>query len=218
LLRALGMEDFWQVGWVRGRLMPRWVVEQVAGQRERRVRALFVEAPADERELVTSRLETALGEGWQVEATSVTALDIASLPGPAFDLVWALRLPAQLRCEDRAFLLSALGRSLAPGGCMIVAPSKSPPENPGLLPCSSPGIFLRCAWAEPMLEVALDPPPPAPVRSDREIREMERDNIRRALDRAYWKISGRNGAATLLGIHPSTLRDRMRAFGIARGQ
>jgi transcriptional regulator of acetoin/glycerol metabolism len=37
-----------------------------------------------------------------------------------------------------------------------------------------------------------------------------------ALEHADWRISGRGGAAELLGLKASTLTDRLRAFGIER--
>jgi len=62
-------------------------------------------------------------------------------------------------------------------------------------------------------------PPPAQqtgVLTDAELRNLERDNLLAALDKSGWRVSGANGAADLLGLHPSTLRDRMRALGIQR--
>ncbi len=62
-------------------------------------------------------------------------------------------------------------------------------------------------------------PPPAQltgVLTDAELRNLERDNLLAALDKCAWRVSGANGAADLLGLHPSTLRDRMRALGIQR--
>jgi transcriptional regulator with GAF, ATPase, and Fis domain len=62
-------------------------------------------------------------------------------------------------------------------------------------------------------------PPPAQqagVLTDAELRNLERDNLLAALDKSGWRVSGANGAAELLGLHPSTLRDRMRALGIQR--
>ncbi len=47
---------------------------------------------------------------------------------------------------------------------------------------------------------------------------IERDHIRRILEDHGWQIEGRNGAATALGLKPSTLRFRMRKLGIERGQ
>ena len=47
--------------------------------------------------------------------------------------------------------------------------------------------------------------------------EAERKHILRALERAGGKISGTGGAAELLGVHPNTLRYRMKKLGIASG-
>ena len=48
------------------------------------------------------------------------------------------------------------------------------------------------------------------------LRELERQNIERALTLAAWRVSGPNGAAKLLGVKPTTLADRMRKFKIAK--
>jgi len=45
---------------------------------------------------------------------------------------------------------------------------------------------------------------------------LEKQNMLNALERANWKISGKNGAAEALGLSPSTLESRMRSFGIRR--
>ncbi len=47
--------------------------------------------------------------------------------------------------------------------------------------------------------------------------DLERRAIRDALDRCHGKIYGPNGAATLLGLKPTTLYGKMRKHGIARG-
>jgi transcriptional regulator with GAF, ATPase, and Fis domain len=54
------------------------------------------------------------------------------------------------------------------------------------------------------------------IRTVSELRELERANIRRALDSAGWRVSGDGGAAHLLGMHPSTLSSRMKSLGIRR--
>jgi PAS domain S-box-containing protein len=54
------------------------------------------------------------------------------------------------------------------------------------------------------------------VLTDEALREIERDNLTTALDRCDWRIAGTGGAAELLGLSPSTLRDRMRVFDIQR--
>ena len=46
--------------------------------------------------------------------------------------------------------------------------------------------------------------------------ELERDYILRVLQKTGWRIEGKNGAAAILGLHPSTLRGRMRKDGIRR--
>ena len=46
--------------------------------------------------------------------------------------------------------------------------------------------------------------------------EVEKDHILRALEFTMWKISGKGGAAELLGINASTLRGRMLKHGIRR--
>ena len=48
--------------------------------------------------------------------------------------------------------------------------------------------------------------------------DVERDYIRRVLDRAQWRIEGRAGAADVLGLRPSTLRTRMQKLGLVRRQ
>jgi DNA-binding NtrC family response regulator len=46
--------------------------------------------------------------------------------------------------------------------------------------------------------------------------EIERDHIVRVIEDCYWRIEGKNGAAEILGLNPSTLRGRMRKLGIRR--
>jgi len=50
----------------------------------------------------------------------------------------------------------------------------------------------------------------------RTLEEMEREHITRTLEKTYWKVSGEDGAAVLLGLNPNTLRGRMRKLGIRR--
>ncbi|MEX5212933.1 MAG: sigma 54-interacting transcriptional regulator [Nitrospiraceae bacterium] len=55
-----------------------------------------------------------------------------------------------------------------------------------------------------------------PIRTMKELVEIERGTILRALETADWKVSGDKGAARLLGMNPSTLASRMKALGIVR--
>ena len=45
---------------------------------------------------------------------------------------------------------------------------------------------------------------------------MERQYVEDALRRCRWRINGRGNAAEVLGLHPNTLRNRMKKFGIQR--
>ncbi len=47
-------------------------------------------------------------------------------------------------------------------------------------------------------------------------KRQERESIMRALQQAGGKVSGRNGAAELLGMRPTTLSSRLKAMGITR--
>jgi len=46
--------------------------------------------------------------------------------------------------------------------------------------------------------------------------ELEHDHIHQVLQKTGWRIEGKSGAAILLGLNPSTLRARMRKYGIQR--
>ena len=47
-----------------------------------------------------------------------------------------------------------------------------------------------------------------------ELEALERSNLVAALGEAGWKVSGKGGAAELLGMKPSTLRYQMKSLGI----
>ncbi len=54
------------------------------------------------------------------------------------------------------------------------------------------------------------------ITTKRDLREVERDTIVHALERAAWKVAGPHGAARTLGIPASTLTSRMKALQIER--
>ncbi len=54
------------------------------------------------------------------------------------------------------------------------------------------------------------------VRTAKEFEDLERENIVAALEASDWKVAGAHGAATLLGIKPTTLSSRMKALGVER--
>jgi len=69
---------------------------------------------------------------------------------------------------------------------------------------------------EDALDVYLPAGSESPDRPIKSLAEMEQEHILRVLKNTDWKIQGKNGAADLLDINPSTLRGRMRKHGIQR--
>lgn len=57
---------------------------------------------------------------------------------------------------------------------------------------------------------------PIRIRTAQEMEELEKSNLKFALDAAGWRVSGVGGAAERLGMNPSTLNSRMRALGLQR--
>ena len=73
--------------------------------------------------------------------------------------------------------------------------------------CPGPGLVLT-----DKLEIAS-----LPLSSGMETLEvMERSQILKSLSETRWRIEGKDGAAAILGLHPSTLRARMHKLGILR--
>ncbi|MBK5273759.1 MAG: sigma 54-interacting transcriptional regulator, partial [Desulfuromonadales bacterium] len=59
--------------------------------------------------------------------------------------------------------------------------------------------------------------PDEPAGQDvKALAEMEHDHILQVLRKTGWRIEGKNGAAVILGLNASTLRARMRKYGIVR--
>lgn len=48
------------------------------------------------------------------------------------------------------------------------------------------------------------------------LEDVEQSHIRAVLERAHWRISGKGGAAEILGLVPTTLHSRMKKLGITR--
>jgi formate hydrogenlyase transcriptional activator len=57
--------------------------------------------------------------------------------------------------------------------------------------------------------------PPGPVRNQR-LADVITEHITSVLTSCNWRIRGRDGAAELLGVRPTTLEDRMARLGIVR--
>jgi len=54
------------------------------------------------------------------------------------------------------------------------------------------------------------------IMTEDEMREVERENIRGALEKVKWKVYGDDGAAALLRIKPTTLVSRMQKMGLEK--
>ncbi len=59
--------------------------------------------------------------------------------------------------------------------------------------------------------------PAGEILTDERLRQLERQNMIGALDRAGGRVGGDGGAAALLGVSPSTFKSRMKALEIRRG-
>ena len=57
---------------------------------------------------------------------------------------------------------------------------------------------------------------PSQILTENDMRELQKQNMQAALERSGWKVSGPNGAAALLGVKPTTLADRIKAFELQR--
>ncbi|MCX5914164.1 MAG: sigma 54-interacting transcriptional regulator [Deltaproteobacteria bacterium] len=75
---------------------------------------------------------------------------------------------------------------------------------------TSPGPVLRLA--EPLERKSVE----AGEEPLKGLEAMERDHIFKVLQETRWKINGEGGAASILGLHPSTLRSRIKKLGIKR--
>jgi formate hydrogenlyase transcriptional activator len=56
----------------------------------------------------------------------------------------------------------------------------------------------------------------APARPLESLESTMRNHILAALEQSAWVIDGPRGAAKILGLHPNTLRSRMKKLGIVR--
>ena len=78
-------------------------------------------------------------------------------------------------------------------------------------------LTIELPTASPPAGRATQTPAPAVSRilTDAELRQLEADNIRAALEQTKGKVSGAGGAAELLGMKPTTLASRIKTLGIS---
>ena len=55
---------------------------------------------------------------------------------------------------------------------------------------------------------------PQKIFTEKQMRHMEKANLKAALERTNWLIYGNRGAAALLGIKPTTLISRLKRFDL----
>ena len=92
---------------------------------------------------------------------------------------------------------------------------------------------ILSAGAQLVLDLVLPSTPPPPVEqwsdpqksgaakglrffTEAEMREQQRANLVSAMEAAKWRITGKDGAAELLGVRPSTLADRLTRWQVKR--
>lgn len=85
----------------------------------------------------------------------------------------------------------------------------------------SAGKVLRLDLSMPGLKADFDTIASTTTSSDEiftetDMRGFQKSNIIRALTRANWKVSGKGGAAEMLGVRPTTLADRLRTYKIRK--
>jgi transcriptional regulator with GAF, ATPase, and Fis domain len=54
------------------------------------------------------------------------------------------------------------------------------------------------------------------VLTEKQMKDLQRRNIVAALKQCDWRVSGKRGAAEMLGLKPTTLADRIRTYGIRK--
>ena len=85
----------------------------------------------------------------------------------------------------------------------------------------SQGKVLRLDLSMPDLKPETDEaqesePVSADILTDKDIKNLQKSNLIKALRQTNWRVSGTGGAAELLGVRPTTLADRMRTYKIKR--
>jgi len=77
-------------------------------------------------------------------------------------------------------------------------------------------ILARGSVLEIGADLLSDPSPQSPSRNDLALEDVDRNHILAVLKQTGWVIEGPKGAASMLGLHPNTLRSRLKKLGISR--
>ncbi|MEM8994026.1 MAG: sigma 54-interacting transcriptional regulator [Acidobacteriota bacterium] len=133
-----------------------------------------------------------------VPSAAMAALEAHGWPGNVRELQNVI---------DRALILS-------PGDTLEVDASFFQIVKPTAAPALSPG---GPGPAVPSPSVPTSAPPSrAADGSLRALADVDREHITAVLEAVHWKINGPGHAAEILGLHPSTLRHRMKKLGIVK--
>jgi len=89
-------------------------------------------------------------------------------------------------------------------------------ERALILAPRGPLRFDDLAGAQPASSARRPDAPASRFLTERELRELEKENLRTALVASGGKVFGPGGAAELLGMKPTTLASRLAALGIAK--
>jgi formate hydrogenlyase transcriptional activator len=134
--------------------------------------------------------------------------------------------PLRQRVEDIPILVAAfveryareMGKSITsiPKETMKVLQNYPWPGNVRELESIIERAIILCPG--PVLQLAdkLDISSPTLASTVKTLEEMERNQILKTISETSWRIEGKDGAATILGLHPSTLRAKMHKLGIVR--
>jgi len=154
---------------------------------------------------------------------SVFPVDVPPLRERGDDIVQLAQHFLEQTCKDFGRELMTLTRTQAtnlksyswPGN---VRELKNVIERAVIL---SPGKSLRLELSMPNLKVdensvAAAEPGGNEVMTEKEVRLFQKANLIKALEQSNWKVSGKGGAAELLGIRPTTMADRVRTYKIKR--
>jgi transcriptional regulator with GAF, ATPase, and Fis domain len=88
-------------------------------------------------------------------------------------------------------------------------------SSDGVLRLPEPLVQGTAPWSGDG-ELVAEPIPVAEPIKVSSLDEAEREHILRALEATGWRIEGPKGAASMLKLHPSTLRFRMKKLGLTK--
>jgi transcriptional regulator with GAF, ATPase, and Fis domain len=88
----------------------------------------------------------------------------------------------------------------------------------GVITARQGHLNLDHALPEPIKSANIEIPTPSEnnVKTIQQLQQLERENLILALEKSQWRVAGKNGAALLVGMPPSTFQSRMKALGIKR--